>query len=256
MTYQAHARATKVSHLIERLSSLTVKNLDEFELQRIKIEADSLLRARPSQAHQAHMVLGAVASLRGDAEAVRHHNGIALRYLGNEVDVWYNCSVSLFIIDEAIEAAEFARKAFELAPDDCMILEHLIKTTVASACFKEARDLCDRWDKSFPDRPVRCKFEARALASAVERGAFSEESVREILQIALDVQNAAKIRRVITGFLKDITEPDSFLCKLHVLTSPADAAVLNEQLADQIVARSELMDDPGFAFVPMFIGIQ
>ena len=54
--------------------------------------------------------------------------------------------------------------------------------------------------------------------------------------------------------MEDCTEPDSFLYKIHVLASPAGAAELNEQLADRIVGRSDLMTDPGLEFVPMFIG--
>ena len=54
--------------------------------------------------------------------------------------------------------------------------------------------------------------------------------------------------------MEDCTEPDSFLYKIHVLASPAASADLNEQLADRVVARPDLMTDPGLEFVPMFIG--
>ena len=94
----------------------------------------------------------------------------------------------------------------------------------------------------------------RKLANAVERGAFSEESAREVLRITHEILRASNVRRVKDGILGDHTNPDSFLYELHVLTSPDQAVRLNEELADRIVARSDLMEDPGLKFVPVFIG--
>ena len=89
----------------------------------------------------------------------------------------------------------------------------------------------------YPDRPVPHESSARGLAGAIDRGVFREESAREILQIAQEMRNAANVRQVETAVVEDCTEPDSFLYKIHVLASPADAAELNEKVADRIVAR-------------------
>ena len=252
MTYRTPAPATTASRLVDRLRSVVlVDEPDDLVLRRIEREAQGLMAA---DAVGAHTALGVLASLRGSAEDVRYHNDIALQQSGRSADALNNYSVCLLQIGEAVEAVEFAREASQRAPDNDVVLRQSILAAIESAHFREARDLCARWATLFPDRPVPYESPARGLAGAVERGAFREESARETLRIAQEIRNTANVRRVETAVVEDCTEPDSFLYKLHVLASPAAAADLNEQLADRIVTRPDLMADPGLAFVPMFIG--
>ena len=252
MTYRTPTPATRASRLVDQLRSIAwADEQDDFSLLRIEREARGLMTADPVGAHT---VLGALASLRGNAEDVRYHNDIALQQSGRTADALNNYSVCLLQIGEAVEAFEFAREAFQRAPDNSVVLRQLIGVAVESAHFREARDLCDRWSALYPDRTVPHESPARGLAGAVDRGAFREESAREVLQIAQEMRSAANVRQVETAVVEDCTEPDSFLYKIHVLASPAGAAELNEKVADRIVARSDLMADPGLEFVPMFIG--
>ena len=252
MTYRTPTPATRASRLVDQLRSFaSVGEPDDFSLLRIEREARGLMAADPVGAHT---VLGVLASLRGNAEDVRYHNDIALQQSGRIADTLNNYSVCLLQIGEAVEAFEFAREAFQRAPDNSVVLRQLIRAAIESAHFREARDLCDRWNALYPDRPIPHESPARGLAGAVDRGAFREESAREVLQIAQEMRSAANVRQVETVVVEDCTEPDSFLYKIHVLASPAGAAELNEKVADRIVARSDLMADPGLEFVPMFIG--
>ena len=252
MTYRTLVPVAKASRLVDRLRSIAlVDEPDDLVLRRVEREAQGLMAADPVGAHTA---LGVLASLRGDAEDVRHHNDIALQQSGRSADTLNNYSVCLLQIGEAVEAFEFAREAFRRAPDNSVVLRQSILAAIESARFREACDLCGRWATLFPDRTVPYESPARALAGAVERGAFREESAREALRIAQEVRSAAGVRRVGTAVVEDCTEPDSFLYKIHVLASPAAAADLNEPFADRIVGRPDLMADPGLAFVPMFIG--
>ena len=54
--------------------------------------------------------------------------------------------------------------------------------------------------------------------------------------------------------MADVSYPDSFLCGIHIFTSPARAAELNEALANRLAAQPDIMVDPGTKFVLMFIG--
>ena len=252
MTYRSPTPAAKASRLVEQLRSLDPREEpDELLLRRIEREARGLMTADPVGAHT---VLGVLASLRGSAEGVRYHNDIALQQAGRTADTLNNYSVCLLQIGEAVEAFEFAREAFQRAPDNSVVLSQLFRSAIESAHFREARDLCDRWNASYPDRPIPYESSARGLAGAVERGAFREESAREVLQIAQEIRRAANVRQVETTVVEDCTEPDSFLYKVHVVAPPAVAADLNEKVADRIVARPDLMADPGLEFVPVFIG--
>jgi len=254
MTYQTPARVTKASELIKQLRSYDPDDSHDFVLRKMEREARKLIVTDPIGAHSA---LGILTSLRGNAENVRYHYDIALQQSGGSVDVLHNYSVCLLQVGEVAEAVGFAREAFQRAPDNSVVLRQSILAAIESAHFGEARDLCDHWIKLFQDLPVPYESEARALAGAVERGVFREESVRETLRIAQDVQNSANVRRMVETIVwEDCTEPDSFLCKFRVFASPGMAADLNKQFSDRIAARPDLMTDPGLAFVPMFIGFQ
>ena len=252
MPYHVPARATKASGLAEQINAVTCEDeADDLALRRIEREAQALMAADPVGAHT---VLGAVAVLRGRDDDVRRHHHIALRQSGRSAQACRNYSVSLMGLGEMIEAFDAVREAFRRALDDGDVLRHLILTALGSAHFREARDHCGRWNTLFPGNPSPHEPAAKALAGAVEREAFREESVREVLKIAYDIQRAAKVVLVDTAVLVDPIECDSFLYKLSVPLSPARAVDLNEQLAYRITDRPDLMADPGTKFVPMFIG--
>ena len=252
MAYHLPVRATKASEFVEQINSITCADeADDLALLRIEREAQKLMAADPEGAHT---VLGAVAALQGRGDDVRRHHRIALQQSGHSAQACRNYSVSLMELGEMIEAFEAAREAFRRAPDDGDVLRHLILVSLESAHFREARDHCDRWNTLFPGNPSPHEPSAKALAGAVEREVFREESVREVLNIAYDVQRVEKVVLVDTAVLVDGSEPDSFLCKLRIPLSPARAADLNERLADRITDRPDLMTDPGTKFVPMFIG--
>ena len=78
--------------------------------------------------------------------------------------------------------------------------------------------------------------------------------MREVLAIAHDARREARVVLVGSSVLVDPIETDSFLYRVSVPLSPARAVDLNEQLANQITKRTDLMADPGLKFVPMFIG--
>ena len=252
MTYHVPARATKASELAGYLNSITCADeADDLALRRIEREAQKLMAADPVDAHT---VLGAVALLQGRIDDVRRHHDIALQQSGHSAPAYRNYLVSLMRLGEMTEAFEVAREAFRRAPDDGDALRRLILAALRSAHFREARDHCNRWNTLFPGNPSPHEPSAKALAGAVEREVFREESVREVLNLVHDVQRAEKIFLVDTAVPVGGSEPDSFLCKLRIPLSPTRAADLNERLADRITDRPDLMADPGTKFVPMFIG--
>lgn len=252
MTYHVPARVTKASELAEQIKAIAYADeANDLALRRIEREAQALMNTDPVGAHT---VLGAVAVLRGRAADVRRHHRIALEQSGRSAQACHNYSVSLMGLGETIEAFDAAREAFRRAPDDGDVLRHLILAALWSAHFRKARDYCSRWSTLFPGNPSPHEPSAKALAGAVEREAFREESAREVLKIAYDIQRAAKVVLVDTAVLVNAIERDSFLYKLRIPLSPARAVDLNERLAHRVTNRPDLMADPGTKFVPMFIG--
>lgn len=252
MPYDVRARATKAAELVERINAAAYAGeADDLELRRIERDAQALMAADPVGAHT---VLGAVAVLRGRPDEVRRHHRIALEQSGHSAQASRNYSVSLMQLGEMIEAFDAVRGALRRAPDDGDMLRQAILTAIDSAHFREARDYCARWSALSPRSPSPHEPAAKALASAVERKAFREESVREVLGIAHDIRRTAKAILIDTEVWADPLIPDWFSCQLTVPLSPAGAVDLNEQLAERVTSRPDLMADPGMKFVPTFIG--
>ena len=124
------------------------------------------------------------------------------------------------------------------------------------------RSLAELAEESEPDgfelkrleREAGKLLKIEALLSAVDRGVFTEERLREVVAIADEVLRASKIRTRHVEVHGDEHEPDSFLFECFVMASPEKAEDLNEALDAQIRDHPHLMDDPGLRFMPAFIG--
>ena len=247
------ARARTASKLIDRLTALAVANhIPELELRRIDRDARGLM---DSDAIGAHIVLGGLAALRERSGEVREHYRIASELSGGSLLVRHNHSVALLRAGEITEALEVARETLEQHPDDADAIIQAVDATLQYASFREARGLCERWNRMFPV-PLPISALAERLAVAVERGHFSEEGAREVLHIAQEVRTEESARHAKTSILEDPTEPGSFFYELQILAVSAIAVRINEKIAERIVEREDLMSDPGLRFVPICIGIQ
>lgn len=75
-----------------------------------------------------------------------------------------------------------------------------------------------------PDDPNKWAGSARLLADKADAGEFSQDRVRELLEIAGSIQRAANIRSVGSFLWPDPEDTSSLVCELRVLASPAEAA--------------------------------
>ena len=252
MSYGVSARATKASGLVDRINAATnAGETSELALKRIEREARELMIADPEAAHTA---LGGIAVLRGRVDDVRRHHRIALEQSGHSAQASRNYSVSLMRLGEVTDAFNAARDALRHAPDDADALRQAILAAIDFAHFIEAHEYCDRWNTLFPRNPSPHGTAAKALASAVEREVFREESVREVIGIAHEIRCAENVVLVDSNVEVSPIESDSFLYRLCVPLLPAGAVALNERFANRITNRPDLMPDPATKFLPMFIG--
>lgn len=246
--------ATKGAELIDRLNVIALgAEVDDLALRRIRQEAQRLTGADPVGAHT---TLGAIAALECRADDVRKHFRVALQQSGHSASVSRNYSCCLLNLGRTAEALEFAKQASERAPDDLAVLEHLITAALEAGCFLEARTLRKRLGKLSPKRSLPDESVEQMLIDAVDRGAFREESIQEVLRTVHEILADTGIRRASRSARVYATDPDSFLFEILVFASPERAADLNGMLADRIADRPELMADPGIRFVPMFIGVR
>ena len=242
------APATKADELIERLAFLAQsRGNDELEVGRIARDANALMDADPAGAH---VVLGAVAAARGDAAETKHRYRIALQ-LNDSFTNRRNYSVSLSLLEEHDEAFDVVKGMLESHPNDVELLDHAIRLALESALLSEATRLCDQRDRVAPNRKNRLASQIREVAAAVAARSFTEGGVREALRTVAEIQRSEGVRTVRVGITHDTVE-QSFLYLRGVNASPETVAALNERLADSIIEKPNLMEDPGMKFVVAF----
>ena len=244
-------RQSEVDELIRRLADVAQANdNDELAIPRLERDANMLMKTNPVGAHT---VLGGISALRGDDEGARNHHRIALELDRSWVN-YCNYSVSLSLLEAHMEALEVAKAALQAAPDRPELLDRVIKLSLEAACFIEAREFCSRWNALVPNQPHYASQSVMALAGAVEDGAFQEKSVRDVMNIVGAVQRAKHIAVRESGILHNPSEPHCFLYERRIRSSPVAAAEMNAAVADRIAQRTDLMEDPGLRFVPMYVG--
>lgn len=239
------------SGLIERLSQSSEDDVaNEVMLLRLEQDARRLMSA---DIVGAHTVLGGVASLRWDVDLVHDHFRIALQHL-DTAETNYNYSVALSNVEERQAAFEAGATAQRRIPDDRFLIDHAIRLAIAAGHFAEGRRLCERWNALVPDETHAMTPRLAGLAAAANANLFSERAVQRLLAIMSTLQRGERVRGLTSAMWEDPREARSFLYEQLVDATPAEAGRLNVKFVDEVVSHPDLMEDPGFRFVPMFIG--
>lgn len=202
----------------------------------------------------AHTVLGGIAALRWEAEAVHHHYRIALQHLAAP-QTYFNYAVSLDNVEEGEAAFEAANEAQRRDPGDKFLVGYATVLALQAGHFEAGRRLCAKWNAIMPTEQHTLTRRLERLGAAAEEGRFSEAAVQRVLATMRKVQKRSRVRGVASGIMEDPQDPGTFLYEQHVQISPAEASELNEQFVDELLAEPELMDDPGFRFVAVFVGV-
>ena len=243
------APVPKQNQLLEQVAVLAASPiLNEIALRRLEDEARTLVR---TDASGAHAVLGAVAAIRGDVgEVVRHHE-LSIK-LDNDVPNWLYYCTSLGVVDDPAELLNVAKRASSTYPDVPEFLDLRIVSSLETAAFHEARALCSEWTDRY-GRFHDLASMAGTLADATDANCFSAKGAREVLELGREVLHNKGVRVTEHGTVLQ-PDDDAFLWSRQVLASPESAAELNEEFADRVAARDDLLEDPGFRFVVMFDG--
>ena len=255
MSYRNPSPATKFPELVQRIwqGATSGIELTEFERRQIDRDARALIRSDPVSAYT---VLGALAALRGDADDARTHHENALKLSSASMREFTNYSASLLILDMYEEAFELVLQALGRFPNNHELLDDAIERAVDAARFHRGLELCTQRKTLPPHEPSEHEYLIAAVVEALQESAFSEEAVRDALHLARDLLKESAVRSLHSTLLLDRTELYSFLYEIQIIATPDEAAELNHRYADHVVARSDLMKDPGLAFTPMFIGTQ
>ena len=242
------APVPKTGELFERLALLSAA--DDFQLRLVKAEARKLMDVHASGGHS---VLGAVAALQADRDRSVHHHENSVK-LEDSVLLWLNYCTSLTRLDEPAKRLEVARRAIARHPDSQELLDVAIVSALEAAELPVARRLCDEWAERY-----RSDHEGAVtigkLLRAVDSGQFSADGVRGVLEVARQVRLAAGVQGVKTIHIIEQPDYGSILWSSEVPAPPKTAARLNEELADRLALRDDLLEDPGLQLVVMFEGV-
>ena len=251
MTEYRPSPQSKANELIDRLSRALTDGVNELTVRRLEQDARQLMSA---DVVGAHTVLGGVAALRWGPEAVHHHYRIALQHFAT-AEMYFNYAVSLDNVEEGEAAFEAGNEAQRRAPGDRFLGGYAAGLAWQAGHFATGLRLCEKWNALVPaEKHALTRILAR-LDAAVEEGRFSERAVRRVLATMRTVQKRERVRGVASATMEDPRDSGTFLYEQHVQISPSEASGLNEQFVDQVVAKPEFMDDPGFRFVAVFVGV-
>ena len=250
MTAYRPAPRSKASALIERLSRVTASGFNEVAVRRLEQDARRLMAA---DAVGAHTVLGGAAALRWDVEAVHDHYRIALQHLAT-AETYYNYSIALQNVEETDSAFEASANAQQSVPDDKFLLDHAVGLALQAGHFAAGQRLCERWNALVPAESHALTWRIERLTAATAEGRFSERAVRRVLATLRSVQQDERVPGVASATMEDPREPGAFLHEQHVRATPTDAERLNARFVEAVVGQPELVEDPGFGFVAVFVG--
>lgn len=242
--------ATKANELLKEVAAISTNVvIDEVRLQGILRDARGLMRADPAGAHA---VQGIVAGVRGDAAGVKRHCEQALA-LDPRAEAWANYSTALAFVDENEAALVVAKKGMDAYPGDVRLVERAIEAALESGSFREGWRLCARGEGLASGPEFHLRDRLRDLAAAVEAGRMSEDGARGVIGVLTEVQRSAKA--VTVGLEVRSDGEGSFLYDRYVRCSPVEASALNWRVAEELVDRDDLQEDPGRVLLVGLVGV-
>jgi len=176
--------------LFERLREMVVHKPLPLEVVRLRNDAQKLVA---TDAVAAHQILGGLAALEFEVDAVRQHYRAALQ-LSNDAQVHSNYAVSLQFLGLYDEASEYALRAAHLEPENLTYLRNAIDYLTYAGRIGEALRTCAELDKREPGGRSREQEIVRELKLVMERTGVSEHEVHESFRLAFELLRENKLR--------------------------------------------------------------
>lgn len=228
---------TKGQDLILRLNDVRRAPFNEVVLRAIRRDAEALCATEPVEAYT---VLGGVACMRHDVEAMRKAHETALRVAPGDVVANGNYGLSLLYCGLFPDALMQFRKCYALAPHNPDVLNTLIALLKDLGRYQEVAGLLPEWERLSLNVPHADASFIRDTAQFLKAAGISDDDQQLVAQEAASVL-AQHGHPVKPGEARLIQNPESdeqwFERLLEVFDASADRIVdLNETIADKIVA--------------------
>lgn len=156
----------------------------EFELKRLEVTVGGFRRKEPTRAYY---LLGLVATLKEDANAMRAYFKNALVHSHHDSDVRHgygSCLARLGFFSESRQQYEALHEEF---PEDLEVLSELIVSSLAAGRIQDGVRWIQHWSELNPDRPFE---EAETIAKSgalLERFGISDDQVERLQSLAMGI---------------------------------------------------------------------
>jgi len=226
-----NAKPAAQQWLLELGRMLQEEGVDELRLQRIRREAEKLKPVAPADAFE---ILGAVAALSWNLDALHENHSKAIQIGGTTTQHLYNYGVSLAAVCDYRQALEHYIQAFEQMREDLFLLRTVIRAAIRTGLFDTAAQylaIAKRQDPQGEDWPH--VLVERVLAWMRDKD-LSEADVAEVFDATYGVLRQARQRPV--HFDWDLNDYDELVARLRLPVSPERSAEIDEKIADVITA--------------------
>lgn len=217
---------------IENLWKLN-RQPSEIELLSLKRDANKLMQ---SDAAAAYLALAAIATFAWDIETINQQIDKAMR-LKCDVVTLLNAALTLRVVNQRSEAANYALRALELAPNDKDVVDRTVKHLYNMGFLNKAHEIVQsrkRMNLELDDLQETLDQSNRCLVEVD----VSEEQLQKEIALALDVLTKKKIRLVDLLYEKFFFHDDGEFCLIIRLNFYGDLETeieLDCLLADRLI---------------------
>lgn len=184
----------------------THQPMDKFTHDRLEREAKSSIS---TDAAFSYATLGALEAVFGNEELMDMYHRNSIKLSSNYQLVYENYAGSLHHVLRFKEAAENARLAASLAPDDLNIVAKAINYTVHSGEISMAASMVGNYTKLTPENPDAYEDLIKAVSLQKKNG-IADQEIIQLVQIACDFLRSKQFYFVGQELIVD-DEDDGFL---------------------------------------------
>lgn len=247
MVYIPPAAEREITVLLNEITDISnVTDIDEFTIARLVSRADKLMKTDKSGAYTA---LGALASIKGNADDTRKYHEKALLFANRSVNTLSNYASSLTHLRLYEEAFEISSEAFEKSREDLNLLELTINNAIFTGLFSKADYYLDIWNKQSPDKSFSNDEFIKDSLSLVEKNSLDEASLKNTLFLLTRMPLGKNIRSV--SYFSTVVD-NEIVINVSLNCSPKDAVDLNVEFADTFLSNSDISEDVKKTFTGLY----
>jgi hypothetical protein len=225
---------TKAEEALDIIQRIRPDSADDLAIARCKKIAEESMLIDPVASN---LILGTIAALRWDDEAIRKHFLEAYR-LSHHPVVLENYSLALQNIQKVADAAAIAESASNASPTDLRLLHVALSSTMAAGRFEKALSLAEAYKLRAPHDPASLGTPLTCAIDALKENNVPMTAVIQAHDITYAVLHESKVQS--TSYTLDTEQMDQMVtCTIFVDLHIDQILELDALLADRLFDEME-----------------